>query len=100
MHDKVWAKAARISHKWKGKLRYINGTRPRPVTIIETEEWEAQDSIILSWLLHSMEPNINEEFVHRAETAQEMWDNFKKRYGKQDNFAHIFQIKQEIVQNK
>jgi gag-polypeptide of LTR copia-type len=96
----AWAKAARISLKGKGKLGYINGTRPRPVAITEAEEWEVQDSIILSWLLHSMEPNISEEFVHRAETAQEMWDNLKKRYGKQDNFAHIFQIKQEIVQNK
>jgi hypothetical protein len=59
-----------------------------------------QDSIILSWLLHSMEPNISEEFVHRAGTAQKMGDNIKKRYGKQDNFVQIFQIKQEIVQNK
>jgi hypothetical protein len=47
-----------------------------------------------------MKPNISEEFVHRAEAAQEMWDNLKKKYGKQDNFTHIFQIKQEIVQNK
>jgi hypothetical protein len=29
-----------------------------------------------------------------------MWDNLKRRYHKQDNFAHIFQIKQQIVQNK
>jgi gag-polypeptide of LTR copia-type len=28
----VWAKAAIISLKGKGKLGYINGTRPRPVT--------------------------------------------------------------------
>jgi hypothetical protein len=46
------------------------------------------------------EPYISEEFVHRAEIAQKKWDKFKKRFGKQDNFAHIFQIKQEIVQNK
>jgi gag-polypeptide of LTR copia-type len=96
----AWAKAAIISLKGKGKLGYINGTRPRPVTITKAEKWEVQDSIILSWLPHSMEPNISEEFIHRAETAQEMWDNLKKIYGKQDNFAHIFQNKQQIVQNK
>jgi gag-polypeptide of LTR copia-type len=44
----AWVKAARISLKGKGKLGYISGTRPRPVTAIEAEEWEVQDSIILS----------------------------------------------------
>jgi gag-polypeptide of LTR copia-type len=96
----AWAKPARISLKGKGKLRYINSTRPRPVPATEAEEWEVQDNIILSWLLHSMKPNISEEFVHRVEIAQVMWDSLKKRYGKQDNFVHIFQVKQEIVQNK
>jgi gag-polypeptide of LTR copia-type len=44
----TWAKIARISLKGKDKLGYINGTRPRPVAITEAEEWEVQDSIILS----------------------------------------------------
>jgi gag-polypeptide of LTR copia-type len=57
----AWAKAVRISLKGKGKLGYINGTRPKPIIAIEAEEWEVQDSLILSWLLHSMEPNISEQ---------------------------------------
>jgi gag-polypeptide of LTR copia-type len=44
----TWAKIARISLKGKDKLGYINDTRPRPVAITEAEEWEVQDSIILS----------------------------------------------------
>jgi gag-polypeptide of LTR copia-type len=34
----AWAKAVRISLKGKGKLGYINGTRPKPITAIEAEE--------------------------------------------------------------
>jgi gag-polypeptide of LTR copia-type len=34
----AWAKSDRISLKGKDKLGYINGTRPRPVTITEAEE--------------------------------------------------------------
>jgi gag-polypeptide of LTR copia-type len=63
-----WAKAAQISFRGKSKIGYIDGTRQKPTTTLETEEWEIHDSIILSWLLHSMEPSISEKLVHRAET--------------------------------
>jgi gag-polypeptide of LTR copia-type len=59
-----WAKASRISLRGKGKIGYIDGTRQKPTTTLEVEEWEIQDSIILSWLLHSMEPSISEQLVH------------------------------------
>jgi gag-polypeptide of LTR copia-type len=62
-----WAKAAPISLRGKGKLGYINGIRPKPVIPAEIEEWEIQDNIIMSWLLHSMEPQIGEQFVHRSD---------------------------------
>jgi SET domain-containing protein len=53
----------------------------------------------MSWLLHSMESNISEQFVHRIETSYNMWSDLKRRFDKQDNYAHIFKIKQEITQN-
>jgi gag-polypeptide of LTR copia-type len=55
-----WTKTTRISLKGKEKLGYIDDTRPRPATISEAEHWEVQGSIILSWLLHSMDPSIIE----------------------------------------
>jgi gag-polypeptide of LTR copia-type len=68
-----WAIAAHISLKGKGKLGFINGTKQRPTTLIEDEEWELQDSVIMSWLLHSMESNISEHFCYK-ETSKIMWD--------------------------
>jgi gag-polypeptide of LTR copia-type len=88
-----WAKAAQISFRGKSKIGYIDGTRQKPTTTLETEEWEIHDSIILSWLLHSMEPSISEKLVHRAETSHEMWSCLKRRFEKTDYYAHIFQIK-------
>jgi gag-polypeptide of LTR copia-type len=95
-----WAKAATISLKGKGKLGYVNGTRPKPVILAKIEEWEIQDNIIMSWLIHSMEPQIGEQFVHRADSSHSIWINLQRRFGKHNNFAHIFKIKQEISQNK
>jgi gag-polypeptide of LTR copia-type len=84
------AKPTQISLRGKGKIGYIDGTRQKQTTAREAEEWEVQDSIILSWLLHSMEPDISEQLVHRAETSHEMWSCLKRRFGKTDNYAHIF----------
>jgi gag-polypeptide of LTR copia-type len=73
-----WAKAATISLRDKGKLGYTHGNKPKPITPTETEEWEIQDSVVMSWLLHSMEPQIIEQFVHRADTSQKLWEKPKK----------------------
>jgi gag-polypeptide of LTR copia-type len=56
----AWAKVAKISLKDKCQLGYINGTRTRPITATEAKECEVQSNVILSWLLHLMEPNVNE----------------------------------------
>jgi hypothetical protein len=77
-------------HKWhKAKT---NNT-------IEAEEWELQDSVIMSWLLHSMEPNISEHFCYK-ETSKIMWDEVQNRFGKQNNYAHIYQLREELTHNK
>jgi hypothetical protein len=90
-----WTKAAIISLKG-----YVNGTRLKFIIPTEIEEWEIQDNSIMSWLLHSMKPQIGEQFVHRTDSSYSMWSNSQRRFDKQDNFVHIFKIKQEISQNK
>jgi hypothetical protein len=47
-----------------------------------------------------MDPQISEQFVHKADTSMKMWENLKQRFDKQDNYAHIFKNKQEIAQCK
>jgi gag-polypeptide of LTR copia-type len=60
-----WARTTHISVKDKGKLGFINDTKQKPTTPTEAEEWELQDSVIISWLLHSMESNISEHFCYK-----------------------------------
>ena len=53
----------------------------------------------MGWLLNSMEPHISELFCY-AYSSCEMWTKIQKMFGKKNNFAHIFQLKQDIVQIK
>jgi gag-polypeptide of LTR copia-type len=93
-----WSKSAIISLKGKGKHGYITGDKKKPDA--NSEEWEIHDNLIMSWLLNFMPPEISELFIHGTETSAKMWTAINKMFGKQNNFAHIFQIKHDIAQIK
>ena len=92
-----WARAATISLRGRGKLAYVTGKKPKPKD--NSEEWEMCDSQIMSSILSSIEPQLSEQFVY-SDTSAELWEEIRKWFGKQNNFAHIFQIKLDIVQTK
>ena len=46
-----------------------------------------------------MQPTVSELFT-LAETAHELWEAVKNMYGQQNNFSHIYQLMQEIQQEK
>jgi gag-polypeptide of LTR copia-type len=46
-----------------------------------------------------MEPNISEHFCYK-ETSKIMWDEVQNRFGKQNNYAHIYQLREELTHNK
>ncbi|XP_078165558.1 uncharacterized protein LOC144560267, partial [Carex rostrata] len=43
---------------------------------------------------------ISELFLHGTDTSAKMWTAITKMFGKQNNFAHIFQIKHDIIHIK
>ena len=46
-----------------------------------------------------MESQISEIFMNKN-TAKEIWDAVKKMFGQQQNYAHIYQLKQDIATTK
>ncbi|XP_078151231.1 uncharacterized protein LOC144546570, partial [Carex rostrata] len=92
-----WARAAMIALKGRGTYGYVTGDKKKPTANSET--WEKIDSNIMTSILNSIEPKLSEQFVY-LDTSAQMWEKIKQRFGKQNNFAHIFQIKQDIIQNK
>jgi gag-polypeptide of LTR copia-type len=46
-----------------------------------------------------MEPKISNTLMYSA-TSKEIWDKAKKRYDQQSNFAHIFNLKQDLARIK
>ncbi|XP_078150168.1 uncharacterized protein LOC144545470, partial [Carex rostrata] len=92
-----WARAATIALKGRGAYGYVTGDKKKPSA--NSEAWEKFDSNIMTSILNSIEPKLSEQFVY-LDTSAQMWQKIRQRFGKQNNFAHIFQIKQDIIQNK
>jgi hypothetical protein len=92
------AKTSTISLRGKGKLGYING-RKKAKTDNNRRSRRMRDRRqyyhILVTPFYGTEHS--EYFVHRAETYYNMLIDLKRIFDKQDNYAHIFKIKQEII---
>lgn len=56
----TWSQSAKISIRGGGKWRYISGDTKAPTRDDPTyAKWEADDSLVMSWLIHSTEPSIS-----------------------------------------
>ena len=55
--------------------------------------------IVMSWLLHSMEPQIRKIYMLLS-TAKEIWDAVNKTFSKVGFVTQIFQIKRQIYNTK
>ena len=105
----TWAKSASRALSGREMREYITGviTKPKPANpnlLTEFEKkaaknWRTQNDKIITWLTNSMEPSISELFL-LADTAFELWQAVKDMYGQENNYSRIYQLKQEIQQEK
>lgn len=72
----LWANAMRVFLRAKKKLKLIVDD-PLPKTDEKYEDWEIQNSIVMTWLWDSMEPSIAVKFMHMT-TAKKIWNGVKK----------------------
>lgn len=81
----------------KNKLGFVKGSCKKPDSDSHLLSlWQRSNSMVLSWLLHSVVAEIGESIVY-CDSAFEIWEELKQRYGK-TNGAKIFQIQRELCQ--
>ena len=65
----------------------------------EFEIQDAENQMVISWLLNSMKPEIGRPFLYLS-TAKKVWDAVTKTYSKKGNAARIFKLKTTIHNTK
>ncbi|KAL5580296.1 hypothetical protein UlMin_012738 [Ulmus minor] len=95
-----WSQSAKLFLKSKRKMGYVLGRTSSPKEddpMFET--WEAENSMVMSWLLHSMQPEISKPLLFLS-TAKEIWDAVTHSYSKVGVRALVYELKNQIYSTK
>lgn len=69
-----WAQSMKLAIDGRGKLGHLTGETTRPTSTDPTlSQWRSDNSLIISWLLNSMDPAIGKPYLF-IPTAKEVWE--------------------------
>lgn len=92
----TWSKAMEMIITGKGKESYILGDEPAPPsTDSKFRAWKIENSLVMSWLIGSMAPEIADNFVLYS-TAKEIWNAAMDMYSKHDNTAELYELEAQL----
>lgn len=84
----------------RGKKEYLSEKMEIPK---ETDDkfstWEAENSMIMSWILSSMTPEVGNVFMLYS-TAAAIWKAAKDMYSKRDNIAELYELETQLRDTK
>ncbi|RVX11271.1 Heat shock 70 kDa protein 17 [Vitis vinifera] len=91
-----WSQSVLLFICGKGKDEYLTGEAAMPET---TEpgfrKWKIENSMIMSWLINSMNNDIGEIFL-LFRTAKDIWDAAKETYSSSENTSELFQVESAL----
>nr|DAD38601.1 TPA_asm: hypothetical protein HUJ06_012923 [Nelumbo nucifera] len=87
----------RLSLSAKNKLGFIDGSvKAPPITDSRYPLWQCCNDLVISWILHSIQPDIAWSVIF-SNTTTTVWNDLYDRFSQGDE-SRIYQIRQEIVE--
>ena len=94
-----WSRSMRMALKAKTKLQFIDGTIAKPNRDDALfPAWDRCNTMVLSWLTHSLCDEIRESVMWRN-VAADVWRELKEKYYEGDQFR-IAQLQEELFAHK
>ncbi|KAJ1400287.1 hypothetical protein SESBI_29671 [Sesbania bispinosa] len=93
-----WAKLVWTTLKGRKKLSHIEEKAPGK-NDPQFEAWDDEDSLIMTWLWHSMTPEISRNCMFFA-SAREIWDNLSQTYSMKKDIAACYELENKIFSTK
>ncbi|XP_056686134.1 uncharacterized protein [Spinacia oleracea] len=75
----AWARAMQLSLQSRRKFVFVNGTITQPTEKEKQLDWVTVNSMLVSWMLRSMEPKIASSIPYH-DNAKKLWDFLAKKY--------------------
>ena len=87
-----WSQSVRMYIRGRGKMGYLTGDKKAPKADDPLYAiWDAENSMIMSWLVNSMEEEIGANYMCYP-TAYELWENVNQMYSDLGNQSQIFEL--------
>ena len=91
-----WSQSVLMVLRGRGKIGYISGEIQRPnLTDPAYGQWELNNSIVMAWLINSMESHISRTYLF-LRTAKAIWDAVRENYSDLENASQVFEIKNKL----
>lgn len=91
LNFREWFQSVLLVIRGKGKTGYLTGETQTPDKKDDRYQvWEAENSIVMAWLVNSMNPNIG------YNTAQEIWNAIQEMYSDLENTSQCFEIRSSL----
>ncbi|XP_039004046.1 uncharacterized protein LOC120130986 [Hibiscus syriacus] len=92
----AWSQSVRLFITSRQKQQYLSDNMPilNPSNP-QYDNWLTENTTIMSWLLNSMLPDINANFMFYT-TASKIWNAAKETYSNQENSSSLFSIECRI----
>ncbi|XP_071924652.1 uncharacterized protein [Coffea arabica] len=77
-------------------MGYLTGETKAPISTDPAyATWDAENSMVMTWLVNSMEEDISSNYMCYS-TAQELWENINQMYSDLRNQSRIFELTLKI----
>ncbi|KAF5450286.1 hypothetical protein F2P56_030651 [Juglans regia] len=87
-----WSHSVMMFICGKGKDDYLTGDAAKPNKTDEKfKVWNAENNMVMSWLINSMTNDIGENFLLYG-TTKEIWDAAKEIYSNNENTSELFEV--------
>ncbi|KAH9717743.1 retrotran gag 3 domain-containing protein [Citrus sinensis] len=80
------------------KFGFVDGSMKEPSKEPELDDWWTVNSMIVSWILNTIEPTLRSTITH-TEVAKKLWDDIKERF-LVGNGPRVHQLKSKLAECK
>ncbi|CAH9070652.1 unnamed protein product [Cuscuta epithymum] len=94
----AWSRAFSLSLKARQKFVFIDGTLRKPTDAARVLDWDTNNSMIVSWMLRSMESNVAASIPFH-DVARTLWQYLEKRFS-EANSPRLQQLRTSITNCK
>ena len=96
LNFREWYQSVVLVINGKRKMGYLTGTTAAPLKDDPSyDNWDAENSIVMAWLINSMEPKIGRRYLF-CKTANEIWTTVQEMYSDLQNAAQCFEVRSAL----